>query len=113
MNTFMTGAELDEEIKAAWKSRSERDALLKRYESALRSIAASSCCDRCNEAKLVAQAALHDGQYVARIDYAFNLSSPEPPPQGTDVAPVVSLGSRTDASPQASVNAEAGLGTGE
>ena len=28
------------------------------YEKALRSIAANSCCDRCQEAKLVAQAAL-------------------------------------------------------
>jgi hypothetical protein len=31
---------------------------LERYDTALRSIAANSCCDRCREAALVAQSAL-------------------------------------------------------
>ena len=33
---------------------------LSRYEGALRSIAANSCCDRCQEAALVARVALAD-----------------------------------------------------
>lgn len=60
------GVDLMEEIIGATYAASLPEALesARRYRKALESIAASACCDRCNEAKLVAAAALRGAQSV-------------------------------------------------
>jgi hypothetical protein len=60
------GIDLMEEIIAVTYAASLPEALesARRYRKTLESIAASSCCDRCNEAKLVAAAALDEGTAI-------------------------------------------------
>jgi NMD protein affecting ribosome stability and mRNA decay len=51
----------EQERMVAWHVKVQGEAVaqaVREYETALKSIAANTCCDRCQEAALVAQAAL-------------------------------------------------------
>ena len=53
----------DEGVIAVWRGRTQRaEAEIERLREALRSIAGNGCCDRCQEAALVARSALKKGE---------------------------------------------------
>ena len=55
--------EEDQGVIAVWRGRTQRaEAEIERLREALRSIAGNGCCDRCQEAALVARSALKKGE---------------------------------------------------